>query len=237
VVPQHTVFPIPKNLNFVSAACLGVAGLTAAMSLWRWLGVPMVSESATQPGRRDAILIWGGSTVTGQFAIQLAAQAGLEVIAVCSTSTAALVSSLGARHVVTYNDKTEFHIIGEILYLAQGRLTKAIDLVGAKTAKLVLQVIAACSRDKPVDFAPLAFMSSKGVIPDNARVQNVEMKQFVLNSASGAYGAHLNMLVETGCLRLPTIRVLEGGLGAVERGLEILKGGKLAGEKLVVSFP
>jgi NADPH:quinone reductase-like Zn-dependent oxidoreductase len=197
----------------------------------------MVSKPVTQPDHQEAILIWGGSTATGQFAIQLAAQAGLEVIAVCSTSTAALVSSLGAHHVVTYTDKTEFHIIGEILCLAQGRLTKAIDLVGAKTAKLVLQVIAACGRDRPVDFAPLAFMSSKEVIPDNATVHNVEMKQFVLNSASGVYGAHLNMLVETGFLRLPIIRVLEGGLTAVERGLEILKDGKLAGEKLVVSFP
>lgn len=180
------------------------------------------------------MLVWGGSTVTGQFAIQLAVHAGLDVIAVCSAFTAPLVSSLGAKHVVTYSGKTDFHVIGEILCLAQGRLTKAIDLVGAKTAKLVLQVIAAC--EHVVDFAPLAFMSSKETVPTNARVHNVEMKQFVLDSASGVYGERLNELVGNDVVKLPTVRVLEGGLGAVEEGLLRVKEGSLAGEKLVVSF-
>lgn len=202
------------------------------MSMWRWLGVPIHQLSAET--RHETILIWGGSTVTGQFAIQLATHAGLDVIAVCSASSASLVSSLGATRVVTYTGKTDFHIIGEILCAAQGRLTKAIDLVGAATARLVLQVIATCGHD--VDFAPLAFMSNKDVIPPNARMHNVEMKQFVLNSASGIYGTQLNELVAGGTVKLPTIRVLEGGLGAVEEGLNRVKEGSLAGEKLVVSF-
>lgn len=239
VVPQHTAFLIPPNLDFNTAACLGVGALTAAMSMWQWLGVPTHPPSTEQQPhtitpKREVMLIWGGSTVTGQFAIQLATHVGLDVIAVCSTLTAPLVSSLGATHVVTYTGKTDFHVLGEILCLAQGRLTKAIDLVGARTAKLVLQVIGACGRD--VDFAPLAFMSSKEVIPQNAKVHNVEMKQFVLNSASGAYGNRLNELVGEGIVKLPVVRVLEGGLGAVEAGLGRVKEGSLAGEKLVVSF-
>ncbi|KFA54954.1 hypothetical protein S40293_02305 [Stachybotrys chartarum IBT 40293] len=222
VVPQHTVFPIPSSLNFNTAACLGVAALTAAMSLWRWLGVPMHPPRSTssQPQKPEVMLVWGGSTVTGQFAIQVAAQAGLDVIAVCSESTASLVASLGAAHVVTYNNKTDLHIIGEILCLADGRLTKAVDLVGAKTAKLVLQLIAACG-EKEVEFAPLAFMSSKDPIPSNARVHTVEMKQFVLDSTSEVYGARLNEMVQDGTLRLPSVKVLEGGLAAVEEGLRI----------------
>lgn len=243
VVPEHTVFHIPSNLDFSSAACLGVAALTAGMSMWKWLGVPMhhpVNENSTEtsevlPPSREVILIWGGSTVTGQFAVQMASQAGLEIIAVCSSSTADLVASLGATHVVTYTGKTDFHIIGEILCLAQGRLSKAIDLVGAKTAKLVLQVIGACGA-KQVDFAPLAFMSSKDPIPANATVHNVEMKQFVLNSESEVYGETLNQMVEQGRLKLPKLNILAGGLGAVEAGLQRVKEGNLAGEKLVVAF-
>lgn len=229
--------PIPSNLDFNAAACLGVAALTAAMSLWRWLGVPMCQDAPLSPLQtREVMLIWGGSTVTGQFAIQLAANAGFEVIAVCSLSTAELVLSLGAHHVVTYTGKTDMHIIGEILCLARGRLTKAIDLVGTTTAKLVLQVIAACGKEMEVDFVPLAFMSRGAEVPTNARVHNVEMKQFVLDSESHIYGARLNELVEYGALRLPTIRILEGGLGVVEEGLRIVKEGSLQGEKLVVSL-
>jgi NADPH:quinone reductase-like Zn-dependent oxidoreductase len=244
VVPEHTVFPVPTNLDAESAACLGVAALTAAMSLWKWLGVPMFPQppperldEGEKTSSREVMLIWGGSTVTGQFAVQLAAQAGYEVIAVCSPSTHDLVASLGADHVVTYNEKTDLHLIGEVLCLAQGRLTKAVDLVGAKTANLVLQIIGACARgERHVDFAPLAFMSSKTVVPPNARVHTVEMKRFVLDRACVIYGQRLNELVEKGSLRLPKIRVLPGGLSAVEEGLVRVKGGKMGGEKLVVSF-
>ncbi|CAK7224429.1 hypothetical protein SBRCBS47491_005548 [Sporothrix bragantina] len=238
IVPQHTVFPIPATLDFCTAACLGVAGVTAAMTLWQWLNVSMEaaapSETADTKEDKEVLLVWGGSTVTGQFAIQLAAQAGLEVVAVCSTATEALVRSRGATHVVTYTGKTDMHVIGEILCCAGGRLTRAIDLVGAKTAKLVLQVIAASGRT--VDFAPLAFMSSKDVVPVNAKVHTVEIKQFVLNEASGVYGQRLNELVASGAVKLPAVRVLEGGLAAVEQGLAMVKEGNLDGKKLVVSF-
>ena len=194
------------------------------------------SQTGLPEGSREVMLIWGGSTVTGQFAIQLAAHAGYDVIAVCSASTSDLVQSLGAAHVVTYTDKTDLHVIGEILCLAQGRLTKAIDLVGARTAKLVLRAIAACGSAREVDFAPLAFMSRDTEVPGNARIHNVEMKQFVLNSDSHKYGARLNELIETKVLRLPAVRTLKGGLGAVEEGLMRVKEGSLKGEKLVVSM-
>ena len=237
MVPEHTVFPIPSTLAFHEAACLGVAALTAGMSMWRWLDIPMQPVAPSQdPETRPVMLIWGGSTVTGQFAIQFAAQAGYEVIAVCSSSTADIVSSLGATHVVSYTGKTDLHIIGEILCLATGRLTKAIDLVGAQTAKLVLQVIAACGSAQVVEFAPLAFMGKDSAIPANARIHNVEMKQFVLDSDSHIYGKRLNELFEYGMLRLPAVQTIEGGLAAVQEGLKRVKEGKLKGEKLVVSL-
>lgn len=241
VVPQHTVFTIPTCLDFTSAASLGVGALTAAMSLWRWLNVPMSLEPSsrddpigpvTKP--KEMLLVWGGSTVTGQFAIQIAAQAGLDVIAVCSQSTAALVASLGAKFVVTYTSKTDAQIVKEIVSTAGDRLTKAIDLVGPKTAKLVLQVIEACGN--PVDFAPLAFMSSKGPVPPNAIVHTVEMKQFVLDKQSEKYGARLNEMIERKHLKIPKLRILHGGLGAVEEGLTRLKAGDLTGEKLIVAM-
>jgi len=243
VVPKHTVLPIPESIDFAAAASLGVCGLTAAMSLWHWLDVPMVSgaevsksPSPTETSKeKEVLLVWGGSTVTGQFAIQIAAHSGVEVIAVCSSSNAELVSSLGATHVVTYNGKTDFHIIGEILCLAQGRLTKAIDIVGNDTARQVLKVIKAC--DKPVQFAPLAFISSKDKIPPNATVHTVEMKRFILDPKSEKYGTMLNEMVTKEVVKIPKIRLLQGGLGAIEDGLLTLKKGTLAGEKLIVSLP
>lgn len=245
VVPEHTVFRIPSTLDFSKAACLGVPAATAAMTLWRWLDVPMpamtgtpasVSDKLSSAAAREFILIWGASTVTGQFCVQLAAHAGLEIIAVCSETTAALVKSLGASHVVTYTNKTSFHLIGEILSHAKGRLSRAIDAVGPATASLVLDIIEACGHDRTISFAPLGFMARNQVLPSNAKLKDVQMKQFILDPTASVYGERLNDLLEAHQLQPPKVKVLNGGVWAVEEGLEMLKKGNLAGEKLVVSF-
>ncbi|PMD48257.1 GroES-like protein [Hyaloscypha variabilis F] len=228
-VPAHTVLPLPSNLSFDHAACLGVAGLTASMTLWRWLEVPMTPQSSSSEA--EYLLLWGGSAVTGQFAIQIATRCGLKVIAVTSSKTQTLAQSLGAHHVVIRDGKTEAEIVAEIRSIAGDNITKAIDLVGTKTANFCME---AMSTSKQGIFAPLAMISSKAVIPANIRVETVEMKQFVLNEESRIYALELNRLVETGTIKLPDIHVLEGGLDVVIGGLERLKGGDMAGKKMVV---
>ncbi|KAK5655170.1 hypothetical protein OQA88_6069 [Cercophora sp. LCS_1] len=167
-------------------------------------------------GDRDpeSMLVWGGSTVTGQFAIQMAVHAGLDVIAVCSDKTADLVRQLGPKHVVVYSGKSDDEVVSEIKALGQGRITKAVDLVGPKTSKLVLEAV---SGDRVVGFAPLAFMKSGEIKPENVRVHNVEMKQFVLDSSSEQYAKRLGEMVEAG-LVLPKLQVIDGGLAMVEQG-------------------
>lgn len=237
-VPAHTVLPMPSNLSYNQAACLGVAGLTAAMSLWCWLEVPMSSTSdpektiETEGGEGEWLLIWGGSAVTGQFATQIAVASGLNVIAVVSSKTKDLSETLGATTVVRDN-KTEEEIVAEIRGIGGNNITRAIDLVGTKTANFCLQAL---STSKPSIFAPLAMISSKAVVPENVRVETVEMKQFVLNEESRKYAVELNKLVEQGKLVLPSIEVLEGGLDIVQPGLDRIKRGDMGGKKLVVAF-
>jgi NADPH:quinone reductase-like Zn-dependent oxidoreductase len=82
-VPRRTALPIPYDLDLGSAACLGVAAVIAAMTFWKLLRVPREiyshMESSTQ---RLYLLICDGSTVTGQFTVEIGVQGGREVIAV-----------------------------------------------------------------------------------------------------------------------------------------------------------
>ncbi|KAF4627243.1 hypothetical protein G7Y89_g10908 [Cudoniella acicularis] len=127
-VPVHTIFHLPSNLNFNAAACLGVAGLTAAMTLWRWLDVPLPTQTPSSTTTTDEyLLIWGGSTSTGQFAIQLALLSNLRVIAVTSSKTSSMVQSLGATTVIR-DGKTNDEILSEILSITGDNITRAIDL-------------------------------------------------------------------------------------------------------------
>lgn len=230
VVPSHTVLPIPSTVPFEAAACLGVAALTAGMSLWKWLGVSVPSANT---GREDDewLLVWGGSTVTGQFATQFAVHSGVKVITVNSAETKTLSEGLGATHVVVRDGKSDEDVVEEIRSVTGGNITRAIDLVGTKTAALCLKAV---STEKPVQFAPLAMMSSSQQVPDNVVVHTVEMKQFVLDKTNVCYTEELGKLLEGGKVVLPQLHLVEGGLDVVEESLELLKKGNMKGKKLVV---
>ncbi|KAL1907863.1 hypothetical protein Sste5344_006286 [Sporothrix stenoceras] len=245
-VPEHTVLPLPENLTFEHGACIGVAALTAAMTLWKWLQVPMpVPAEAVGPNRhsrpennannannaRPYLLVWGGSTVTGQFAIQLASLGGYRVIAVCSEETEPLVRDCGAEICITRDGKTNTVIVAEIRAHTQDALVAAVDLVGASTAASCLEAL---STTLPASIAPLAFMHPGQPTGPNVAVANVEMKTFVLDKTSRRYAEILNNLVAQGTLHLPAIEVLRGGFQRIQEGLGILKRGQMAGRKLVV---
>lgn len=229
-VPAHTVLRISAGLTMEQASCLGVAGLTAAMTLWRWLGVPLPQEKFKSE-KEEWLLIWGGSTITGQFATQIAVQSGLRVITVASSKTQALSQSLGASHVISRDGKSDEAIVAEIKKVTNGRVTRAIDLVGVKNVPSTLK---SCSTTLPVAFAPLAMMSSEQKVPSNITAHTVEMKQFILDPSCRVYADVLNDLIADDRLQFPDIHVVEGGLGCVAEGLELLKSGNMGGRKLVV---
>ncbi|ETS76570.1 hypothetical protein PFICI_11957 [Pestalotiopsis fici W106-1] len=244
VVPAHTVLPLPSDLSFEDGACLGVPGLTAAMTLWHWLGVPMPCDATMHPTAQGAqgqgpILIWGGSTITGQFAIQLATLSGLDVIAVTSGKTSAVAQSLGAKCVVVRDGKTNDHIVAEIsaavasLAGSPDALTKAIDIVGPETA---IHTMGALSSSQPSTIAALSFLPSGATVPDNITVANVQMKDFVLCPESRKYALELNRLIASKIVQLPSHEISSCGLSGIPTGLQRLKEGDMGGKKLVVSL-
>ncbi|KAK5027914.1 hypothetical protein LTS07_006790 [Exophiala sideris] len=232
-VPQHTVLPIPPKMGFESAACLGVAALTAAMTLWKWLCVPQPTTTESKPGAEGYLLVWGGSSVTGQYTIQLAKASRFSVIAVCSEKTRGLVHSLGADHIITRDSKSNQAILDCIRSVGADRITRAVDLVGTDTAPFCM---AALSKTAPSHFAPLAMMKAGEAVPPNVTLHSVEMKRFVLDKESRRYAESLNKLSEAGRLKEPVLEVLKGGLGRVREGLEMVKKGDLMGRKIVVSM-
>jgi NADPH:quinone reductase-like Zn-dependent oxidoreductase len=182
---------------------------------------------------RSFILIWGGSTITAQFAIQFSKQAGLNVIAVCSERTSHLVQSLGADHVIIRDGKSNELIAEEIRHIGGDDIIHGLDLVGPKTAAAG---ITALSKNRECSFAPLAMMSQSQAVPDKVKILNVEMKQFVLDESCAVYAQRLNQLVESGMVTLPVIEVVGVGLHTVEDALRRMKEGSMEGKKLVVSW-
>jgi len=232
---MHTAFKLGPSVPFETAACLGVAGLTAAMTLWHWLKVPMPDgpPSTTQRPEPDHILIWGGSTTTGQFAIQLSVQSGLSVIAITSARMGSLARRLGAAHVVVRDGKSDTEIIAEVRQIAGDELTRAIDIVSPTTAAASLTAL---STTRAAALAALAFLPKDVEIPKNVSVKDVQMKTFVLDPSYAVYGHKLNGMVQDGRLVVPELEVFSG-LESIPAGLARLKKGDMGGKKLIVRLP
>jgi NADPH:quinone reductase-like Zn-dependent oxidoreductase len=82
----------PDNLSFEQAAAVPVSGLTALQAV----------RDRARVTTGETVLVLGASGGVGTFAVQIAKAAGAEVTGVCSPGKVAMVSALGADHVVDY---------------------------------------------------------------------------------------------------------------------------------------
>lgn len=90
-VETREIMPLPDELDFGAAAALPVAGISALRALRR-LG-PVVGER---------VLVTGASSGAGRYAVQLAAQAGAQVVAVVGAHGHGHgLTDLGAAEIVT----------------------------------------------------------------------------------------------------------------------------------------
>jgi NADPH:quinone reductase-like Zn-dependent oxidoreductase len=96
------VAAVPKGLALSHAVVLPLAISTAATGLYKHLKLPLPSLEPTPTGK--TVLIWGGSSSVGSTAIQLAVASGYTVATTAGAHNHAYVKSLGATHVVDYNN-------------------------------------------------------------------------------------------------------------------------------------
>jgi len=90
--PEDRLARKPANLSFEEAAAVPLAGVTALQGL----------RDSGRIASGQHVLINGATGAVGTFAVQIAKAYGAEVTAVCSSSGAELVRSIGADHVIDY---------------------------------------------------------------------------------------------------------------------------------------
>ena len=130
---ERMIVPKPSTWTFEQASQLGIAPFTALQCLHETLELPSPFDARSGPER--TILIWGGSSSVGQYAIQFAKLGGFRVITTASPKNFNLVKDLGADEVLDYGDES---VVENIRAYTSNALEIAIDTISeGKTPKQV----------------------------------------------------------------------------------------------------
>jgi NADPH:quinone reductase-like Zn-dependent oxidoreductase len=101
VVDEQFVATKPNNLNFDEAASVPLVALTAYQG--------MFDHAKLQKG--ETVLILGGSSSVGMYAVQFAHAIGARVITTASAEKAAFVKTLGADQVIDYRTEKWLDVV------------------------------------------------------------------------------------------------------------------------------
>ncbi|TDZ31962.1 Zinc-type alcohol dehydrogenase-like protein [Colletotrichum spinosum] len=138
VTESSLVFPVPDNVTDSQASVVSLAVATVLQALFQRLALPSPSSPATSP---ISLLVNGGTSSVGLYAVQLAKKAGLRVIATGSKKNHELLKSLGADVTVDYRDADW---VEQVSKAADDNLQYAFDCISeVDTTKAVVQTISA----------------------------------------------------------------------------------------------
>lgn len=246
VIESSLVFPIPDEVSYQDAAVIPLAFATAVQALFQRLALPEPSKPAKSP---FPVLINGGTSSVGMYAIQLCKLAGLFVVATGSESNHALLTDLGADAVIDYKN-AEWP--AEVQKVTHDDLQHAFDCVSEKST--VIAIAKSLSSTKGGHIVTLLPVKSDEIASasGNSKVKAESTIVYTVFERTLKYGAfnncgeptpkdkalwekYLSMLPEllsSKKIRPNPIREL-GGLDTVLDGFKQQAEGKVRAEKLV----
>ncbi|KAM7193985.1 hypothetical protein V8F33_007491 [Rhypophila sp. PSN 637] len=244
---------IPPEWTFEQGATLGVVVATAGLAISTYLDIPLpfpdakdnldANHSGANPDLSEYVLVSGGATVTGMIAIQLLRLSGFQPVATCSPSSMELVRSLGAVATFDYRSPT---CAADIKTFTGDSLQRALDCVtSAETMSMCYAAISSSTGGRYVALDPVSLhvkytrrdVSADWVLALSMFGTPVKLAGVYGRPASPALrelAAKIFFMAEglivRGVLREPIFQVREGGLGAVEMGIEELRRGGTHGK-------
>ncbi|KAI6353343.1 hypothetical protein MCOR25_009028 [Pyricularia grisea] len=243
---------VPDAMSTEAAAALGVGISTAGLAL-KHLGIPLPSGNLGDPavatGSRGPpmVLVYGASTSTATYAMQLMRLSGYLPIALCSPHNFQLAKTNGAAEVFDYREPD---CSKKIRQLTKGGLELALDCI--TTVESTTFCFGAIGRagGTYVSLDPFAEHAATRAVVRTAWVHGPSIfgegsywpgvYARPRSDELRCYGEDLwrlaSRLFEQGRLRHHPLRVLEGGFERVLEAMELVRQGKVSGEKIVVRF-
>ncbi|KZV99414.1 GroES-like protein [Exidia glandulosa HHB12029] len=215
---------LPERYTYEQGATIPLGFITAACGLINPLGVKLLVDG---PSKNESLLVWGGSSSCGAFAIQLAKAAGYTVFSTASPVNHDYVLSLGASAVFDYHDDD---VVEKIRNAAGPNLSLVYDAIAENGS---IEASAAC-----ITSPSGGVIASVLGIPekDFGNVKVLQARAFLIGESKEVNDITyeiLDAMLQSGKLIPNRVKVLPGGLRAVKEGWELGREHKISGEKFV----
>ncbi|KAF7885591.1 uncharacterized protein EAF02_004100 [Botrytis sinoallii] len=219
---------VPDDIPLASAAVLLLATSTAAAELFKILGMPLPVLDPKPVGK--TILIWGGSSSCGASAIQLAKAAGYTVVTTASIQNHDFVKSIGATHAFDYKSPT---VIQDILAILQTGDAVFDCIAQTNTQHACAEIAHKIGASKFAAVLP-PVPNEYNVEPVMVNGLDVGLVDFDIGDA--VWRKYVPEALAKGkYLAKPDPEVLEGGLGRVQDGIDLLRNG-VSAKKVVIEI-
>jgi len=239
LVPAEIAAKIPDNTTFEQASTLPSGLATAAEGLYgnanraatkaKRLVPPPWEAGGEGAFKGKSIVVFGGSTSVGQYALQLLKLSGFStIISTASLHNSQLLKSLGATHVIDRNAD----VVSEAKKILSGPIDIIYDAVSTKeTQTQALDIIAPGGQ----------VISVLGVQVDQANYPDKHITEIhgnVYDPNVRALGVSLYSkvtgLLASGALKTNRVELIPNGLAGIPVGLKKLERDEVSGVKLVV---
>lgn len=234
-------FKVPNSILPEAAATVPLACCTA----WLALFSKNCLNIDRQSGEQTSVLIWGGSSSVGLYAIQIARQHNFNVVTVCSPKHHEKMKSLGASHVFDYKSDD----VVEQIKNAAPRTQYIFDTIGDKSSSATASQTLGGAGGTLCTVRPgkanTEGVSSRTTVTDvlvwTAFLKDHEYKEFKWpankddHKLSAELFENLPQWLEDGTIRPNEPKVLRG-LEKVPEGFQEYRDGNISGYKIVYSI-
>lgn len=234
-------FKVPKSISPEAAATVPLACCTAWLALFSKDCLAIDRKA----GKSTSVLIWGGSSSVGLYAIQIARQHNFNVVTVCSPRHHERVKALGADHVFDYRSEG---VVGQIKN-AVPRLQYILDTIGdassSATASHALGegggVLCTVRPGKANTEGVSTHAKITDVLVWTAFLEDHQYKAFKWpankddHELASELFEKLPQWLEDGTIKPNDAKVLEG-LEKVPEGFQEYRDGKISGYKIVYAI-
>ena len=200
------------------------------------IGLPR--DTSYKPADKQGLLVWGGASSVGSAVVQCGRIMGFRVYVAASAKHTDYLKSLGASQVFDYRDE---NVVANIVKAARDDgvvVSTGYDAVGQ--LKFSMDVL----RQAKADGTAAKVASAVPLSDESPEVEGVEARFVDAPHDEKERDEHFQFVftnwlkekLEKGeFLPSPKVKVIEGGLEGINKGLEELKGG-VSGVKLAVEI-